>query len=119
MQYLIKEFYFDDALDAFAEYAKMERDGGAISAKRGKAVQKVLLCLNAQEERIVRTVYMSPFGHLPHKKRGAVTARCAYEMHLSPSQVWRTLDKARRLWAENAGLLKKPRKKSAQKKRCE
>ena len=116
---LIKEFYFDDALDAFAEYAAAEREGGVISAKRGKAVKKALLCLNAQEERIVRTVYMSPLGHLPHKKRGAVTTRCAYEMHLSPSQVWRTLDKARRVWAENAGLLKKSRKKSRAKKRCE
>lgn len=116
---LIKEFYFDDALDAFAEYAAAEREGGVITAKRGKAVKKALLCLNAQEERIVRTVYMSPLGHLPHKKRGAVTTRCAYEMHLSPSQVWRTLDKARRLWAENAGLLKKSRKKPRAKKRCE
>lgn len=116
---LIKEFYFDDALDAFAEYAAAERDGGVLPKKRGRAVHDVLMCLNAQEEQIVRTVYMSPLGHLPHKKRGAVTTRCAYEMHLSPSQVWRTLDKARRLWAENAGLLKKSRKKSRTKKRCE
>ena len=104
---MIKEFYFDEALDAFAAYAEAERNNGVMSARDGAAVHDTLLCLNAQEERIVRTVYMSKLGRLPHKKRGAVTTRCAYEMHMSPSQVWRTLDKARRLWAEHAGLLKR------------
>lgn len=114
---MIKEFYFEEALDAFAEYARAERDNGAVNVKIGRAVSRVLDCLNEQEERVVRTVYMSQHGHLPHKKRGAVTQRCAYEMHLSPSQVWRILDKARRMYAENAGLIKKPRKKSAKKPR--
>lgn len=119
---MIKEFYFDTALDAFAEYARAERENGAVNVKIGRAVSGVLDCLSEQEERVVRTVYMSQHGHLPHKKRGAVTQRCAYEMHLSPSQVWRILDKARKMYAENAGLIKKPRKKTkkaALQKRCE
>lgn len=107
-----KKPYDDDAIRAFREYGQ----DAVMSTKDGSAVYRALMRLRVGEEEIVRDVYMLPKGCASCRQRGDLVRRCAMERCYSISQVYYILDKARRYYAEERGLLKKRTKKKRKKK---